>query len=123
MQNLLYADCDICIVIYSITDNESYQRVPSLIEAVRAVRTKKGSNPIPFLIFGNKADLEDKRKVNIELAQDLEKSLHIRVIEGSCKERDQIHEAARVLLRLKFRTEDVQDGTQNSKKLKNCIIM
>jgi GTPase SAR1 family protein len=120
MRDLLYKNCDMCLVVYSVTDYESFSEVEKFIETVRKVKIDSKCAPIPFLIFANKTDLHDNRKVNFEHAQELERRLNVPVVEGSCKEHEPILEIGRQLVRLKF-TMEGNEG--NNRRRRRCIIM
>jgi len=71
------------IFIYDVTDESSLSEVDDRIKSIR--RSKIISN-LPILMVGNKADLEEERKISIENASKYAKSHNmIGVIETSAK--------------------------------------
>jgi len=51
------------IVIYSIADRKSYITVPRYKEMIEESRDRANEGPVPFLLIGNKTDLEEHRTV------------------------------------------------------------
>lgn len=51
------------IVIYSITDRKSYITVPRYKEMIEESRDRANQDPVPFLLVGNKTDMEEHRTV------------------------------------------------------------
>lgn len=51
------------IVIYSIVDRRSYITVPRYKEMIEESRDRGDHRPLPFLLIGNKVDLEEHRTV------------------------------------------------------------
>ena len=51
------------IVIYSIADRKSYITVPRYKEMIEESRDRADQEPVPFLLIGNKTDLEEHRTV------------------------------------------------------------
>ena len=65
-----YRNCSAIIIVYDITNHDSFDRVSKWVEDVR------GFVPdAPLLLVGNKCDQEDQRKVTIEEGQKLADSL------------------------------------------------
>lgn len=50
----------------------------------------KNDENIPFLLVGNKSDLEDKRKVTYQEASDRAKSWGVQYVETSAKTREHV---------------------------------
>lgn len=128
MRQLLYKSSDMCLVMYSVTDPESFSAVEKYVEAVKKIRQEFDAGPIPFLIFANKDDLETERKISFEHGRELEKRLNIPVVEGCCKNYEPILEICRQLIRMKFRMEDQNTEGQNNnqprrKRKKECILL
>ena len=51
------------IVIYSVADRKSYITVPRYKEMIEESRNRANLGPVPFLLIGNKIDLEEHRTV------------------------------------------------------------
>ena len=75
--SISYADA--VILVYSITDRESFEYVKKLIEKVRDLNL----NNIPIVVIANKIDQCTKRQVNKSDAEDLSRDYHVRVFERS----------------------------------------
>ncbi|GMF03974.1 hypothetical protein B5S31_g1145 [[Candida] boidinii] len=75
-------DSNVAIIVYDITNKESFQSVEKWINDVK---DERGSNVILCLI-GNKSDLIDKRVVSVEDGEILSKKLNCKIfIETSTK--------------------------------------
>ena len=69
------------IIMYDITNKESYKNIQTWINLVNE---KNGNNKLPILIVGNKIDLEDKRIISKEEGKKFSKNKNYKFIETSC---------------------------------------
>lgn len=69
------------IVCFSLIDEKSYKNVLSWLQNIREESTK-----IPIVLFGNKCDLEDQRKISKEEAEQFAHRHGIPYFETSAKE-------------------------------------
>ncbi|KAI9313570.1 ras-related protein rab-6A-like protein [Dichotomocladium elegans] len=74
-------DSSVCVVVYDITNRNSFAQTTKWIEEVRAER---GTDVIIVLV-GNKTDLNDKRRVSVEEGEQKAKDYNIMFIETSAK--------------------------------------
>ncbi|KAL4648255.1 ras-related protein Rab-6A-like isoform X1 [Arapaima gigas] len=74
-------DSTIAVVVYDITNLNSFQQTSKWIDDVR---TERGSDVIIMLV-GNKTDLADKREVSLEAAERKARELNVMHIETSAK--------------------------------------
>uniref|UniRef100_A0AAQ4RLT9 Ras-related protein Rab-6B n=1 Tax=Gasterosteus aculeatus aculeatus TaxID=481459 RepID=A0AAQ4RLT9_GASAC len=74
-------DSTIAVVVYDITNLNSFQQTSKWIDDVR---TERGSDVIIMLV-GNKTDLADKRQVSVEAAERKARELNVMYIETSAK--------------------------------------
>ncbi|MHA1341124.1 MAG: GTP-binding protein [Promethearchaeota archaeon] len=69
------------IVLFDLTNRESFDHIPKWIEEVRT-----NAGDIPMLLVGNKKDLVDERQISREEAEELAKELNMYYIESSAKD-------------------------------------
>uniref|UniRef100_A0A8B9JER7 RAB6B, member RAS oncogene family b n=1 Tax=Astyanax mexicanus TaxID=7994 RepID=A0A8B9JER7_ASTMX len=74
-------DSTVAVVVYDITNVNSFQLTSKWIDDVR---TERGSDVIIMLV-GNKTDLEEKRQITIEEGEQRAKELNVVFIETSAK--------------------------------------
>ncbi|EDQ88847.1 uncharacterized protein MONBRDRAFT_32662 [Monosiga brevicollis MX1] len=74
-------DSSVAVVVYDITNRNSFQQTSKWIDDVRAER---GSDVVIMLV-GNKTDLNDKREVSLEEGEAKAKELNVMFIETSAK--------------------------------------
>lgn len=74
-------DSTVAVVVYDITNVNSFQLTSKWIDDVR---TERGSDVIIMLV-GNKTDLEEKRQISIEEGEQRAKELNVMFIETSAK--------------------------------------
>ncbi|XP_053727137.1 RAB6B, member RAS oncogene family a isoform X5 [Synchiropus splendidus] len=74
-------DSTVAVVVYDITNVNSFQQTSKWIDDVR---TERGSDVIIMLV-GNKTDLGDKRQITIEEGEQRAKELSVMFIETSAK--------------------------------------
>jgi len=70
------------VIVYDITDKESFLNVRNWLEEVH----KYASDNVKILLVGNKCDLEKDRQVSIQEGQELANKLNIPFIEASAKD-------------------------------------
>ncbi|KAJ8594279.1 GTP binding protein [Rhizopogon salebrosus TDB-379] len=74
-------DSSVAIVVYDITDRQSFLSTSTWIDDVKAER----GNDVMIVLVGNKADLSEKRQVTIEEATAKSTQMNIMFIETSAK--------------------------------------
>ncbi|XP_014664567.1 PREDICTED: ras-related protein Rab-6A isoform X1 [Priapulus caudatus] len=74
-------DSTVAVVVYDITNANSFQQTTKWIDDVR---TERG-NDVIIMLVGNKTDLSDKRQVSIEEGERKAKELGVMFIETSAK--------------------------------------
>lgn len=67
--------------------NKKFSNFREQILRVKNVNSDKSDDSIPFLLVGNKADLEDKRQVPVEEAQQRCQQWKVPYVETSAKTR------------------------------------
>ena len=104
--NSFYRNSSLAIIVYSIDNENSFDNIEMWLNESRV----KGNPEMNFFLVGNKADLEDERKISKEKANDLCKSQNFKFfIETSAKTgvnvKNIFFEAAKVLYEqhLKYR--------------------
>lgn len=98
------------LCVFSITEQESLNAAHELREQI--LRVKNDEN-IPFVLVGNKADLDERRVVGQEDADELAKSWRVPYVETSAKTRHNVNEVFFDLLR--------QISTRKSRELESEI--
>ncbi|XP_014678364.1 PREDICTED: ras-related protein Ral-A-like [Priapulus caudatus] len=91
------------------------------------LRVKNDDN-IPFLLVGNKADLEDKRQVTVEEAQQRAAQWNVPYVETSAKTRANVDKVFFDLM-WEIRSRKMEDAKQQNgkkkkdKRKKKCVIL
>lgn len=93
------------LCVFSITEQESLNAANELREQI--LRVKNDDN-IPFLLVGNKADLEERRVVSREAATEQAASWNVPYVETSAKTRQNVDSIFYDLARLIKRRRDAQ---------------
>ncbi|CAD6208441.1 GSCOCG00003453001-RA-CDS [Cotesia congregata] len=76
------------LCVFSITEDDSFQATQEFREQI--LRVKNDEN-IPFLLVGNKSDLQEKRKVSLAEAQGRSQQWGVPYVETSAKTRENHH--------------------------------
>jgi len=84
------------VLVFAITDSESFEKVKELREKIIKVKDKKN---VPILILGNKADLQDQREVEKQEIQEYCTKIKCSYVETSAKTGNSIEEAFNALVR------------------------
>ncbi|XP_053324383.1 GTP-binding protein REM 2 isoform X2 [Spea bombifrons] len=71
---------DAFLLIFSVTDRSSFQRLPGLL---LQLRTARPNHRIPVILVGNKGDLARSREVNVEEGRSLANMLNCKYTETS----------------------------------------
>lgn len=101
------------LCVFSITEPESLNAAHELREQILRV---KNDDQIPFILVGNKVDLEERRAVSLEEAQELANSWQVPYVETSAKTRHNVNEAFYELMRKIKRRRDLQQQANNQGK-------
>lgn len=116
------------LCVASITEQDSFNAAQELREQILRV---KNDDDIPFLLVGNKADLDERRQASLEFANELAASWNVPYVETSAKTRYNVDKVFYDLLREIKRRRDAQEsanqtGKKSSKKhrkRKLCVIV
>ncbi|CAG9761031.1 unnamed protein product [Ceutorhynchus assimilis] len=115
------------LCIFSITEDESFQATQEFREQILRV---KNDDQIPFLLVGNKCDLEEKRKVTLQEAQDRANKWGVPYVETSAKTREHVDKVFYDLMREirarkkeENKTSNGRGKDKNKKKKLKCIIL
>jgi GTPase KRas protein len=118
------------LCVYSITLQASFDEAAALHEHILRV---KDSDEVPFVLVGNKCDLEQDREVPFEKGQKLAQDLKCPFLEASAKTRYNVVEAFETLVReiKKFRNKTQPQNTQTGpveekeekKKKRRCLLL
>ena len=81
------------LVVYDITDRESFENLNSWLIEIE----KNANKNVYKLLIGNKCDLEDKRKVTFQEGKDFAESNGMKFIETSAKTATKVQEAFELL--------------------------
>ncbi|XP_068141246.1 ras-related protein Ral-a isoform X2 [Drosophila tropicalis] len=84
------------LCVFSITDDESFQATQEFREQILRV---KNDESIPFLLVGNKCDLNDKRKVPLSECQLRAHQWSVPYVETSAKTRENVDKVFYDLIR------------------------
>ncbi len=77
------------IVVYDVTDKESFKNIDSWMNEIE----KHASDNVSKIMCGNKSDLEDSRQVSTDEGKELADTYNIRFIESSAKDNSNVEEA------------------------------
>ena len=95
-----------CFIVYDITSTQTFEDVEKWYEEIN----KSGDKGISIVLVGNKCDLEDERKVTIEMGEKKAKNLNCPFFETSALNNTQIEKIFQVI------SEDIYSKSKNEKK-------
>ncbi|XP_076467332.1 ras-related protein R-Ras2-like [Babylonia areolata] len=111
------------LLVYSVTDRSSYEEIFKFHKQILRVKDR---DEFPMLLVANKSDLVSQRMVQSLEGQELAKSLKIRYIEASAKNRTNVDAAFYELVRIvrKFQAEERPLLKQDNKKRRHlCTVL
>ena len=97
------------IIIYDITNRETFTNINNWIEQITTIV----GNNVKCVIFGNKNDLNNKRKVETDEGKELAEKFNFKFFETSAKEGNNIEEGFKSL------TMDILDDISSVKERRN----
>jgi GTPase KRas len=106
-------DAEGFIVVYSVTDRKSFEKVVEFQKKITQVKEK--IKQVPILLIGNKIDLKDQRQVKKEEGEKLAKDFGIPFLETSAKSRVNIDECFETIC-LEVRKWRIQEKNEKFKK-------
>merc|ERR1711907_723187 len=65
-----YRGADSCVLVYDITAAKTFESLESWRDEFLTQASPRDPNSFPFVVIGNKCDLQDKRKVQASNAQE-----------------------------------------------------
>ncbi|KAJ2960016.1 hypothetical protein NQZ79_g4614 [Umbelopsis isabellina] len=92
-------DSSVCIIVYDITNRNSFMNTTKWIDDVRAER----GNDVIIVLVGNKTDLNDRRQVSIEEGEKKSREYNVLFIETSAKAGHNVSELAGIQVKALFR--------------------
>ncbi|THG97508.1 hypothetical protein EW026_g4506 [Hermanssonia centrifuga] len=106
------------IVVYDVTDSESYQNVKGWLTEIDRYATEG----VHKLLLGNKADLTEKKVVEYEVAKEFADQLSIPVLETSAKTAAGVEDAFLAMARQIKESVDANPEPSSSSKSGNVSI-
>jgi len=105
-------DSSVAIVVFDITNRQSYLSTSKWIDDVRSER----GNDVIIVLVGNKADLSEKRQVTVEEATQKATQMNIMFMETSAKAGHNVKSLfKKIAMSLPGMDNNVQADTQNAK--------
>mmetsp|Transcript_3479 Transcript_3479/g.12265 ORF Transcript_3479/g.12265 Transcript_3479/m.12265 type:complete len:196 (+) Transcript_3479:231-818(+) len=113
------------LCVYSITIEPSFDKVADFYDHVRRV---KDLDVVPFVVIGNKADLEKSRQVPKQVGEELASSIGAKFLETSAKTGQNVHECFHTIVReIKSWREEYETADQPTKvktsKKSICVLL
>ena len=112
------------LCVFSITESESFEATTEFREQI--LRVKGDDEKIPFLLVGNKSDLEEKRQVTADEALAKAKEWNVECIETSAKTKANVDKVFFDLMReIKSRKEDGLKPAKpkKPKRSRKCVVL
>ncbi|XP_002162274.3 ras-related protein Rab6 isoform X1 [Hydra vulgaris] len=108
-------DSSAAIVVYDITNTNSFAQVDKWIEDVRAER----GDDVVIMLVGNKTDLTDKRRISMEQGEKKAKELGVIFIESSAKT---AHNVKQLFRRISASLPGIDDKEDDKPKELDSVI-
>lgn len=91
--NAFYRGADACILVYDITDQDSFQQIEDWKQKFESQTQIDNAKDYPFLLLGNKSDLKGQRKVSEQMGKDYASRHSMFFFETSAKDGNNIKRA------------------------------
>ena len=92
-----YKDADGCLLVYDITNNDSFERIKDYY--IQKIKEKCKKN-IKIVLLGNKTDKNDEREVSEKDGRDLALKNNYIFMESSCKDNYNVSDAFTALVEM-----------------------
>ncbi|XP_056599481.1 v-ral simian leukemia viral oncogene homolog Ab (ras related) [Triplophysa dalaica] len=106
------------LCVFSITESESFAATADLRDQI--IRVKEKEN-VPFLLVGNKSDLEDRRQVGVEEAKARADQWGVSYVETSAKTRANVDKVFFDLMR-EIRARKMEDGQKKDENKRKSLV-
>ena len=116
LNNILYNNIKGVFAIYDVTKNKSFEKSLKLVENLRL----KLGNVVPFMLIGNKNDLNYLKMVDIEDAKNKSKKFKCDCKEGNCVDENSISNIVKYFV-ARIYYNDLDDLEKD--KIKNDILI
>ena len=110
LNNQYYRNVDGCLLVYDITDRNSFQEIKDFY--LKEIKEKCKKN-IKIILLGNKTDLEKDRKVSSEEGVNLAVENGYIFMESSCLKNRTVADSFETLIELTYR-ENIEKNQTNS---------
>lgn len=112
------------LCIYSITLEQSFEAVTRFHDHILRVKDAEGED-LPFLIVGNKCDLEAQRVVSTAQGEELARDLNCKFMEASAKTKTNVGEMFTEIVKeiRAWKSENESDDEPTSKKKKSACLL
>ena len=97
--------------VYAITMMDSFDKLENFFEQILRVTDREN---VPFVLVGNKCDLEEQRQVQKQQGTDLAEKYSCAFMETSAKNNTNVEEAFYTLIRATIQTKDSVTGKKSS---------
>ncbi|XP_034949563.1 ras-related protein Ral-a isoform X2 [Chelonus insularis] len=111
------------LCVFSITEDDSFQATQEFREQI--LRVKNDEN-IPFLLVGNKSDLQEKRKVSLDEAQARAQQWGVPYVETSAKTKANVDKVFYDLMRAiaaRKAQENQIEGAERKNNKGCCVLL
>ncbi len=124
MRDQYYRTAEGVLIVYSITSHHSFEEVSSFRDHCLRVKDR---DSFPFILAGNKCDLNEERQVTTEEGQNLAQSFGCPFLETSAKDRINVelvfYDLVREIRKFRKREAVMSSAPMIKKKKKGCLIV
>uniref|UniRef100_A0A6A7G8J4 Ras-related protein rab-7a n=1 Tax=Hirondellea gigas TaxID=1518452 RepID=A0A6A7G8J4_9CRUS len=105
-----YRGADSCVLVYDLTDAKSFNSLEAWMEEFLVQAGPRNADSFPFVVLGNKSDLQQRRQVSEAKAKKwCKEKNNVPYFETSAKESVNVDQAFQVIAQEALRQEAVQD--------------
>ncbi|XP_069037233.1 ras-related protein Rab-7a-like isoform X4 [Lepisosteus oculatus] len=73
-----YRGADSCILVFDVTQPESFKKLDSLRDEFLIEASPRDPENFPFIVLGNKIDLENRQEAKVEISSDISETITLR---------------------------------------------
>jgi GTPase KRas protein len=115
------------LLVYSVTDRNSFQELESFVDTIQWVKETEQVKKVPIVLVGNKCDLVGLRQVPTEEGESYANKLEVKFLECSAFTRQNVESAFFELVRIIRQTRTVVKGRNNATKKRRaggrCLLL
>ena len=115
LSSAFYRGAEACCLVFDLTNKDSFENMLNWKQVFLSKSTPKEAETFPFMVLGNKSDLEEERRIsNFDAKKFCQQNGSMLYFETSAKNGNNVEGAFRDLIETSMERRDLLGGTKNT---------